>query len=203
MQYYYENDPRMILGLQDELIDIFWYGRTHQFFKERKILYVLDKAMRRHQSQNPGNVVVSMGLNEHLVQINDYYGLIDSIKNVHQLMLQKYRKLWNCQRNAISGFLRRNLWLIQENLLKPFRFLSKRTPLIETLMILSQSSNAQYAEAILSRYSRIRNAVMFLAVSYVLYDLLVLIFYLNYRRNQDSKELSLPLFCQIMRHKLK
>ena len=87
--------------------------------------------------------------------------------------------------------------------IKALSILVEEDALIETLMVLSQSSNAQYAEAILSRYSRIRNAVMFLAVSYVLYDLLRPDILFELSQRSGFQELSLPLFCQIMRHKLK
>ena len=127
LHYYFEYDPRMILGLQDEFIERLDMGSLINFFKQRKVLFVIDKTMRRYQAQNPGNVVASMGLNEHLVQINDYYGLIDS-KNVHQLTQQKYQKLCDRLSSATSEFLPLNLWLILGNLLKLFLFLSKRMP---------------------------------------------------------------------------
>lgn len=203
LQYYYENDPRMILGLQDELIDILDMGVLINFFKERKILYVLDKTMRRYQSQNPGNVVVSMGLNEHLVQINDYYGLIDSIKKCPSIDATKISETLKLSKERHFRILAAKFMANSGEFIKALSILVEEDALIETLMILSQSSNAQYAEAILSRYSRIRNAVMFLAVSYVLYDLLRPDILFELSQRSGFQELSLPLFCQIMRHKLK
>ena len=203
LHYYFEYDPRMILGLQDEFIERLDMGSLINFFKQRKVLFVIDKTMRRYQVQNPGNVVASMGLNEHLVQINDYYGLIDSIKKCPSIDAAKVSETLRSSEQRHFRILAAKFMANSGEFIKALSILVEEDALIETLMVLSQSSNAQYAEAILSRYSRIRNAVMFLAVSYVLYDLLRPDILFELSQRSGFQELSLPLFCQIMRHKLK
>jgi clathrin heavy chain len=203
LQYYFEYDPRMIIDLQEELTDRIDMGILIKFFKEKDVLFVLDKSLRRHQTQNPGNVIVSMGLNEHLIQIDDYYGLIESIKrcpSIDALVISETLKLSDKRHfHVLAAKLTAN----SGDFAKALSILIEEDALIETLMILSQSSNIQYAEAILGRYSRIRNAVMFMAVSYVLYDIIRPDILFELSQRSQFQELSLPIFCQILRHKLK
>lgn len=203
LQYYYEYDPRMLIDLQDEFTDRLDMGILIKFFKEKDALFVLDKSMRRHQTQNPGNTLVSMGLNEHLIQIDDYYGLIESIKKCPSIDALVISETLKSSGKRHFRVLAAKLMANSGEFAKALSILIEEDALIETLMILSQSNNIQYAEAILGRYSRIRNAVMFMAVSYVLYDLLRpdIVFELSQR--SQFQELSLPIFCQMMRHKLK
>lgn len=203
LQYYYEYDPRMLIDLQDEFTDRLDMGILIKFFNEKDALFVLDKSMRRHQTQNPGNVLVSMGLNEHLIQIDDYYGLIESIKKCPSIDALAISETLKSSDKRHFRVLAAKLMANSGEFAKSLSILIEEDALIETLMILSQSNNIQYAEAILGRYSRIRNAVMFMAVSYVLYDLLRpdIVFELSQR--SQFQELSLPIFCQMMRHKLK
>lgn len=203
LQFYYDFDPRMIVDLQEEFTEQLDMGVLIKFFKDKDVLFILDKAMRRYQSQNPGNVVVSMGLNSHLIQIDDYYGLIESIKKCPAIDALVISDTLKSSDKRHFRVLAAKLMANAGEFGKALSILIEEDALIETLMILSQSSNVQYAEAILGRYSRIRNAVMFMAVSYVLYDLLRpdVIFELSQR--SQFQEMSLPLFCQIMRHKLK
>lgn len=203
LQYYFEFDPRMILNLQDDFIERLNLGTLINFFKERKVLFVIDKTMRRYQNQNPSNVIVSMGLNEHLMQINDYYGLIDSIKKCPTIDATRISEYLKSSEQRHFRILAAKFMANSGEFIIALSVLVDEDALIETLMILSQSSNAQYAEAILSRYARIRNAVMFLAVSYVLYDLLRPDILFELSQRSGFQELSLPLFCQMLRHKLK
>lgn len=203
LHYYYEYDPRMIVDLQEEFTERLDMGILINFFKEKNVLFILDKTMRRYQTQNPGNVVVSMGLNEHLIQIDDYYGLIESIKkcpSIDALIISESLKSSDKRHFRV---LAAKLMANSGEFAKALSILIEEDAIIETLMILSQSSNVQYAEAILGRYSRIRNAVMFMAVSYVLYDLLRPDILFELSQRSQFQELSLPIFCQLMRHKLK
>lgn len=203
LQYYYDCDPRMMIGLQDEFMERLEMGTLIKFFKERGCLFVLDKAMRRYQSQNPGNVIVSTGLNYHLMQINDYYGLIESIKKCPSIDAVSISETLKSSDKRHFRILAAKLMANSGEFVKALTVLVEEDALIETLMILSQSSNVQYAEAVLVRYARIRNAVMFLAVSYVLYDLLRPDIIFEHSQRSNFQELSLPIFCQIMRNKLK
>jgi hypothetical protein len=119
---------------------------------------------------------------------------VDSSKLAEVLKVSEYRHF-----RVLGAKLMANTG----NFSKSLSILVQDDALIEILMILCQSSNTQYATAILTRYANVRNAVMFLAVAYVLYDLLHsdIVFELaSYAQFQD---LSLPLYCQIMRHKMK
>jgi hypothetical protein len=203
LQFYYDCDPRMLLELQDEFTERLEMGTIIKFFKERKRLFILDKTMRRFQTHNPGNVVVSTGLNEHLIQINDYYGLIESIKRCPSIDAVSISETLKSSEQRHFRILAAKLMANSGEFVKALSILVEEDALIETLMILSQSSNVQYAEAILARYARIRNAVMFLAVSYVLFDLLRPDIIFEHCQRSDLQELNLPVFCQIMRNKLK
>ena len=201
--FYYECNPRMIVDLQEEFTERLEMGSLIKFFNEKDVLFIFDKSMRRYQGQNPGSIIVSMGLNDHLIQINDYYGLIESIKKCPSIDAMVISETLKSSEQRHFRVLAAKLMANSGEFGNALSILIKEEALIETLMILSQSSNVQYAEAILGRYSRIQNAVMFMAVSYVLYDLLRpdVIFELSQR--SQFQELCLPIFCQIMRHKLK
>ena len=203
MYFYYECNPRMLLDLQEEFSERLDIGALIKFFKQNNILFIIDKTMRKYQTQNLGNVIVSTGLNEHLMQINDYYGLIDSIKKCPSIDAVSISDKLKSSDHRHFRVLAAKLMANSGEFVKALSILVEEDALIETLMILSQSNNVQYSEAVLARYARIRNAVMFLAVSYVLYDFIRpdVIFELSQRA--EFRELSLPLFCQIMRHKLK
>lgn len=204
LQYYFEYDPRMLLGLQDEFVERLEIGALLSFYKERGILFVFDKMMRRSQNQNPNNVTVSLGLNEHLIQINDYYGLIDSIKKCPSIEGTKISEALKSSEHRHFRILAAKFMANSGEFVQALSILVEEDALIETLMILSQSSNnVQYAEAILTRYARIRNAVMFVAVSYVLYDLLRVDVLFELCQRCGFQEVSLPIFSQILRHKLK
>ena len=203
LEYYYEFDPRIILGLQDEFFEILDMGTLINFFKERKVLFVIDKIMRRYQNQNSNHVIASMGLNEHLIQINDYFGLIESIKKCPSIDATKISETLKSSEHRHFRILAAKFMANAGEFHNALSILVEEDALIETLMILSQSSNAQYSEAILSRYARIRNAVMFLAVSYVLYDLIRVDITFELSQRSGFQEISLPLYCHIMRHKLK
>lgn len=203
LQFYYECDPRMIIDLQEDFTERVEMGTLIKFFKEKDVLFILDKSMRRCQAQNPGNLVVSTGLNDHLIQINDYYGLIDSIKKCPSIDAVTISENLKSSEQRHFRVLAAKLMANSGEFARALSILIEEDALIETLMILSQSSNVQYAEAILGRYSRIRNAVMFMAVSYVLYDLLRPDIIYELAQRSQFQELSMPLFCQILRHKLK
>lgn len=203
LQYYYECDPRMLLELQEEFNERLDIGSLINFFKEHDILFILDKTMRRHQSLNPGSIVASTGLNEHLLQINDYYGLIESIKKCPSIDAGSISEKLKKSKHRHFRVLAAKLMANSGEYVKALSILIEEDALIETLMILSQSNNVQYAEAILARYSRMRNAVMFLAVSYVLYDFIRPDVFYEHSQRAEFRELCLPVFCQIMRHKLK
>ena len=203
LHYYYEYDPQMIIDLLDEFTDRIDMAVLIKFFKEKDALFVLDKSMRRYQTLNSGNVVVSMGLNEHLIQIDDYYGLIESIKKCPAIDVAVLSETLKLSQKRHFRVLAAKMMANTGEFSKALTILIEEDALIETLMILSQSSNIQYAEAILGRYSRVRNAVMFMAVSYVLYDLLRPDIVYELSQRSQFQELILPIFCQIMRHKLK
>lgn len=203
LQFYYDCDPRMIIDLQEEFTERLDMGTLIKFFKEKDVLFILDKSMRRSQTQNPGNLLVSTGLNDHLIQINDYYGLIDSIKKCPSIDAATISETLKSSEQRHFRVLAAKLMANSGEFSRSLSILIEENALIETLMILSQSSNVQYAEAILGRYSRIRNAVMFMAVAYVLYDLLRPDIIFEFSQRAQFQELSLPLFCQILRHKLK
>lgn len=203
LQFYHDCDPRMLMELQEEFVERLEMGTLIKFFKDRKSLFVLDKTMRRFQAQNPGNVFVSTGLNEHLIQINDYYGLIESIKKCPSIDAVGISETLKSSERRHFRILAAKLMANSGEFVKALTILVEEDALIETLMILSQSSNVQYAEAILARYARVRNAVMFVAVSYVLFDLLRPDIIFEHSQRSDFQDLNLPIFCQIMRNKLK
>lgn len=203
LQYYYEYDPHMIVDLQEEFTERLDMGILIKFFKNKDALFILDKSMRRYQIQNPGNVAVSMGLNDHLIQIDDYYGLIESIKKCPSIDALVISESLKSSEKRYFRVLAAKLMANSGEFAKALSILIEEEALIETLIILSQSSNIHYAEAILGRYSRIRNAVMFMAVSYVLYDLLRPDILFELSQRSQFQELSLPIICQMMRHKMK
>jgi hypothetical protein len=203
LNFYFEHDPRILIDLLDDFSECLDIGVLIEFFREKDIMFVLDRTLKRYQTQNPSNISASMGLNELLIHINDYYGLIDSMKKCTSVDSSKLAEVLKVSEYRHFRVLGAKLMANTGNFSKSLSILVQDDALIEILMILCQSSNTQYATAILTRYANVRNAVMFLAVAYVLYDLLHsdIVFELaSYAQFQD---LSLPLYCQIMRHKMK
>lgn len=203
LDFYWEFNPRMLLELQDEFIDRLEMSTLIKFCKDKRIMFVLDKALRRYQSQNPTSVVISTGLNDLLIEINDYYGLIDSIKKCPLINAGTISEILQSSEHRHFRVLAAKLRANSGEFVNSLTILVEEDALIETLMILSQSSNVQYAEAVLARYSRIQNAVMFLAVSYVLFEFLRPDVIYELSHSSQFIELAMPLFCQIIRHKLK
>lgn len=203
LEYYFEFDPRMLVELQEEFGERLGFAVLMKFFQEKDVLFTLDKFMKRYQSQNPSNAVVATGLNEHLIKTNDYYGLIDSIKRCPSIDVSTISETLKSSEHRHFRVLAAKLIGNSGDFTKSLSILVEEDALIETLMILSQSNNTLYADAILSRYAKNRNAVMFMAVIYLLYDLLRADVIYEQTQNSGFQDISLPVFCQIMRHKLK
>ena len=203
LDYYFDFEPRMLVDLQEEFVERLGFAASMKFFQEKGVLFVLDKFMKRYQTQNPTNAVVATGINEHLIETNDYYGLIDSIKKCPAIDVSSISETLKSSEHRHFRVLAAKLIGNSGDFTKSLSILVVEDALIETLMILSQSNNSIYADAILSRYARNRNAVMFMAVIYLLYDLLRVDVIYEQVQYSGFQDISLPLFCQIMRHKLK
>mgnify|MGYP003545004585 CR=1 FL=1 len=136
LEFYFVYDPRTLLELQDEFSDRLEIGQFINFFRERDILFVLDKALRRYQTQNPGNISVAMGLNEILIQSDDYYGLIDSMKKCASVDSGKLAEVLKVSSHKHFRILAAKLMANSGDFSQSLSFLVQQDALIEILMIL-------------------------------------------------------------------
>lgn len=202
MAYYHECDPRRLLELQAEFQERVDLSTLVKFHRERNILWMLEGLLKRTLTQHPGNATVSSVLNELLIANNDYYELIESIKKCPTIDGALSKTLRNSKHRhfrVLAAKFLANAGALAEAL----EILVAEDALFETLMVLGQSGNVEYAEAIFSRHARSRNAVLYLVVGYVLFDYIRPDVILEWAHRAKFEDLSLPLLCQVMRNRMK
>lgn len=205
--YYMEYSPQTLLDLLGELQEILDISTIIKLCKESDHLFVIEGLLKRQQQgaqkSSSMTAAVSMALNDLLLESNDYYGLIESIKRCPHIDSNSIsKKLLSSQHRhfkVLAAKLIANSGAYSEAL----SVLVQEDALVETLMILSQSCNVQYAEAIFSRYAKTRNSVMYLVTAYVLFDLLRTDVVFEWSQRSQFQEISLALFCQSIRNKIK
>jgi hypothetical protein len=141
-------------------------------------------------------------LNEQLLRSNDYYGLLESIKKQPNIDFARIR-------SALASSESRHFRVLAAKLgansggspAESLKVLVQEDAVLESLVLLAQCGNREYSEAFLSRYSRSRNAVMFVAVAYVLFDQIRFDVLLEWMTRGRLTEAGLPLMCQVLRNR--
>jgi len=195
-------DPNGLLDLQLEFKDRIDLSAFVSFCRSNDIVWSIEDLLKQQQAAGILSPIGVSALHEIYINNNDYYGLLDSIKrqpNMDLLQLTKALKASNHRHfRILAAKLAANSG---GSLVEALKLVIREDAVVETLLLLSQTSNREFTEAVISRYGRTRNAVMFLAVGYILFDQIRPDVLFEWSHRAQFAELSLPLLCQLLRNR--
>ncbi len=139
-----------------------------------------------------------------MIENDDYFGLIESLKKFSAFDLATFSKqLLNQSNKRHFKILAAKLMAKHAAFPAALKILMTERAELETLLVLGQCGNAEFSEALLVRYSNTGNLVMFLVVAYVLFDHLRADVIVENSSMANMDKACLPIYCQLLRNKLK
>lgn len=200
MAFYCEFDAKGFLELKPEFLSRLGAVEVATFLKEKNLLFVIEEVREELIKKSP-SVIIDL-----YIQSNDYYGLVEAIKKAPSVDTASLAK------SLLQPTNQRHFRVLGAKLLsnsghhaEALKVLLKEEALVDSLLVLSQTGNQQYAEALLKRYARNNNAVMFVITAYVLFDLIRadVVFECIQRASFSLQTPSLALYCQMIRNRFK
>ena len=195
-------DPKGLIDLQFEFKDRLDLSAFVSFCKANDILWVLEELLKQQQTSGSLSPVTVNALHEIYIANNDYYGLLESIKRQPNMDLVQLNKALKASGHRHFRVLAAKLAANSGgSMMDALKLLVHEDAVVEILLLLSQTSIREFSEALISRYGRSRNSVMFLAVGYVLFDQIRMDILLEWSQRAQFAEISLPLLCQMYRNR--